>query len=84
MEIVNLRPPYRPQDEALFDLQFGPNLRIFNLALRRFSDGRYRVLAPNAFGKHSASFTPELAIEITKAALAAMGGAKPDDRTKAA
>ncbi|PLU37988.1 hypothetical protein BMJ27_07445 [Sinorhizobium medicae] len=74
MEILNLRPPYRPQDMALFDLQIGPHLRIYNLALRRLPNGHVRILAPNAYGKHSASFHHELAIEITKAALAAMGG----------
>lgn len=50
MEIINLRPPFRPQDAALFDLQIGPHLRLFNLSIRRLHSGRYRILAPNAFG----------------------------------
>ena len=79
MEIVNLRPPYRPQDEALFDLQIGPHLRLFNLALRKLPNGMYRVLAPNAFGKHSASFHPELAQKITNAAVAAISGGAAHD-----
>lgn len=80
MEILNLRPPLRPQDEANFDLQFGPHLRIYNLAIRRLPNGYHRILAPNAAGKHSASFHQELAIEITKAALAAMGGDSADGK----
>lgn len=81
MEILNLRPPYRPQDEALFDVQIGPHLRIYNLALRRLPNGHHRVLAPNAAGKHSASFHPELANAIAKAVLAKLGGQRADDAT---
>lgn len=74
MEVLNLRPPYRPQDVAVFDLQIGEHLRIYNLTLRRLPNDRHRVLAPNAWGKHSASFHPALAEQITAAAVAAMGG----------
>jgi hypothetical protein len=74
MEIINLRPPFRPQDAALFDLQIGPHLRLFNLSIRRLHSGRYRILAPNAFGKHAATFHPVLAEQITQAAVAAIGG----------
>jgi len=83
MEILNLRPPYRPQDEVNFDLQIGPHLRIFNLALRRLPSGHFRILAPNAYGKHSATFAPELATEITDAVRAAMRGKPANDRISA-
>jgi hypothetical protein len=84
MEVKNLRPPYRPQDLAEFDLQIGPHLRIFSLAIRRLPDGRYRILAPNAAGKHSASFHPTLCVEIVEAVLAAMGGFTANDNTRSA
>jgi hypothetical protein len=86
MEVKNLRPPFRPQDLAEFDLQIGPHLRIFSLAIRRPPDGRYRILAPNAAGKHSASFHPALCANIVDAVLAAMGGstANDDDHRSAA
>ena len=74
MQVINLRAPYRPQDLAEFDLQVGPHLRIFSLSIRRLADGRYRILAPNAAGKHSASFHPVLCAEIVDAVLTAMGG----------
>ncbi len=78
MEILQVRPPTRPRDTAMFDIQIGPHLRLYNLILRAAGDG-FRVLAPSAFGKHSATFTPELAAEITKAALAAIGGRKANE-----
>lgn len=84
MEILNLRPPLRPQDEANFDLQFGPHLRIYNLALRRLHNGYHRILAPNAAGKHSASFHPELNSKIVAAEMAKLGGQRADDERSAA
>lgn len=84
MEIVNLRPPYRPQDMAEFDLQIGHHLRIFNLAIRRLPNGHYRIIAPNAAGKNSASFAPTLSAEIVSAALAAIGGKSANDNHRAA
>lgn len=74
MEITDVRPTGRPKDIAVFDVQIGPHLRLYNLTLRRTPDGRLRTLAPNAAGKHSASFHPELAEKITLAAAAAIGG----------
>ncbi len=78
MEILQVRPPTRPRDVAMFDVQIGPHLRLYNLILRAAGDG-FRVIAPSAFGKHSATFTPELAAQITKAAVAAMGGRKANE-----
>ncbi|WP_165219527.1 hypothetical protein [Affinirhizobium pseudoryzae] len=74
MKIINVRPGGRPKDLAVFDIEIGPHLRLYNLTLRKSPDGRLRTLAPNAAGKHSASFHPELAEQITRAAVAAMGG----------
>ncbi|CDZ60350.1 Hypothetical protein NGAL_HAMBI2605_09640 [Neorhizobium galegae bv. orientalis] len=84
MEILNLRPPFKPQDQANFDLQVGPHLRLYNLAIRRLPNGYFRIMAPNAFGKHSATFAPAMAAEITEAVLAAMGGKQANDRSEAA
>lgn len=82
MEILNLRPAWRPQDEALFDVQIGPSLRLNNLALRQLHNGHYRIIAPKTAGTRSATFAPQLAIEITDAVLAKLGGHKAhDERT---
>lgn len=78
MQVIELRPPTRPRDAAMFDIQIGPHLRLYNLILRAAGDG-FRVIAPSAFGKHSATFTPELAAQITKAAVAAIGGRKANE-----
>ena len=79
MQILEMRPPTRPRDAAMFDIQIGQDLRLYNLILRAAGGGRFRILAPNAFGKHSATFAPQLAAEITKAAVAAMGGRKANE-----
>lgn len=81
MKILDVRPPGRPKDLAVFDIEMGPHLRLYNLTLRRSPDGRLRTIAPNAAGKHSASFHPELAEQITRAAVAAMGGHAANDNT---
>ncbi|MDI5926451.1 hypothetical protein QBK93_17380 [Rhizobium leguminosarum] len=74
IEITETRPPWRAADLCVFDVQVGPSLRIFNLALRRMPNGFHRIMPPNACGKHAVSFAPPLAIEITKAVLAKIEG----------
>ncbi|MBY5630410.1 hypothetical protein HFO42_20185 [Rhizobium leguminosarum] len=84
IEIIEVRPPWRPADACVFDAQIGPNLRLYNLAMRRLPNGFARILAPNAYGKHSATFAPPLAAEILKALEAAMGGAQAYENDRAA
>lgn len=79
MKIIDVRPPGRPKDLAVFDIEIGPHLRLYNLTLRKSPDGRLRTLAPNAAGKHSATFHPDLAEQITRAAAAAIGGLAAND-----
>ncbi|MFC3164961.1 hypothetical protein [Ciceribacter thiooxidans] len=79
MEIHNLRPAAGRNERALFDVQIGPHLRLFSLVLKEGPDGRLRTFAPKAFGKHAASFHPELAQQITDAAVAVMEGKAAND-----
>lgn len=58
---------------AHFDVQLG-HVRLFGLLLREFADGKRRTIAPNAAGRHAATFHPETAEKITAAATAALGG----------
>ncbi|PLU03810.1 hypothetical protein BMJ29_21000 [Sinorhizobium medicae] len=74
MQILSIRPTAGVKEAAYFDVEISPHLRLFNLILRRTPDGRFRTFAPKAFGKHAASFHPELAQQITDAAAAALGG----------
>ncbi|CAN7313052.1 hypothetical protein LJR251_001627 [Rhizobium rhizogenes] len=83
MEIHNLRPAAGTNERAIFDVQLGPHLRLFNLTLKESPDGRLRTFAPKAFGKHAASFHPELAQQITNAAVAAINGGAACDRSAA-
>ncbi|APO75108.1 hypothetical protein AM571_CH02299 [Rhizobium etli 8C-3] len=83
MEIHNLRPAAGRNERAIFDVQIGPHLRLYSLTLKEGPDGRLRTFAPKAFGKHAASFHPELAQQITNAAVAAMNGGAASDRSAA-
>lgn len=58
---------------AHFDVELG-HIRVFGLLLREFADGTRRTIAPNAAGRHAATFHPETAEKITAAASAALGG----------
>lgn len=80
MEIHNLRPAAGRNERAIFDVQIGPHLRLYSLILKEGPDGRLRTFAPKAFGKHAASFHPELAQQITNAAVAALSGGAAHDR----
>ncbi|MEO4000332.1 hypothetical protein [Mesorhizobium sp. CAU 1732] len=64
---------------ATFDVEIGDHLRIYNLQLRQSPAG-LRTIAPNACGKHAATFHPVLAEQITKAAEAALGSHTADAR----
>jgi len=74
MHITNLRPsPPGSGKLAVFDVEM-PTIRLFNLTLKLGADGLPRVWAPNAHGRHAASFHPDLSHEIAQAAMVALGG----------
>ncbi|WP_287322429.1 hypothetical protein [Mesorhizobium sp.] len=76
MKILEIRPTAGSKTLAYFDIELGEHLRIYNLMLRRGLDGKLRTLAPNACGKHSATFHPILAEQISQAAAAAFNGGR--------
>ncbi|MEF2548528.1 hypothetical protein VQ045_15315 [Aurantimonas sp. E1-2-R+4] len=76
MLILNVRPTFGEKVLATFDLELGGNLRLYNMALRRTPDGRLRSVAPKALGKHAATFAPDLADQISRAAHAALEGGR--------
>lgn len=75
MEILSIRPAAGPKTLAYFDLEIGGHLRIYNLMLRSTPSG-LRTVAPNACGRHAATFHPELAFQITEAAKSALDGGR--------
>lgn len=84
MEIHNIRPVADgSRERAIFDAQIGPHLRLFSLVLKEGPDGKLRTHAPKTRGKHSASFHPLLAQEITNAAVAALNGGAAYGRSAA-
>jgi len=80
MKILAIRPAAGPKDVAFFDVELSPQLRMFNLILRRGQHGGLRTYARKAAGKHAASFHPDLAEQITRAATAALRGGSHVDR----
>lgn len=73
MRILNVEPVTHPgggmRTLALFDLELSSDTRLYGLRLMEAPDGRRIVYAPNANGgRRLATFSPELAAEISKAA----------------
>lgn len=82
MEVLSIRPAVGTKTLAYFDLAIGDHLRLYNLQLRT-TPGGPRIVAPKACGKHAATFHPALAEQITRAAVAALGGPTADDQRAA-
>jgi hypothetical protein len=80
LRILNVRPAAGPKTLAYFDVEIGDHLRIYNLQLRDTPVG-LRTVAPNACGKHAATFHPALAAKISEAAAVTLGGQQPHDLT---
>ena len=78
MRILSIRPAAGTKVVAHFDVEVDEHLRVFNMELRRMPDGQWRSFAPKSSGKHAASFHPDLATEITRAAAAALKGMQPN------
>jgi hypothetical protein len=73
MEVIDIRPQHGGGNTvALFDVQLGEHIKMFNLKLVRGRDGM-RVYAPSAFGSNVAAFTVKLADQMIRAAMAALG-----------
>ncbi|MER9032412.1 hypothetical protein [Mesorhizobium sp. M0674] len=75
MNIIAIRPAAGPKTLAYFDLEIGGHLRIYNLILRRNTEGKLRTVAPQACGKHAVTFLPKFAEQISQAAAAALRAA---------
>jgi hypothetical protein len=73
MKVISIRPTAGAKTLAYFDVEMGEHLRLYNLQLRQTPVG-LRTVAPNACGKHAATFHPTLAEQITAAAAAALNG----------
>jgi hypothetical protein len=77
MKILAIRPaPPGAGTKTLahFDVEISEHLRLYNLTLRETGTGKLRTIAPNAAGKHCATFHPVLAEQITRAAAAVLDG----------
>ncbi|RVD40383.1 hypothetical protein EN858_21820 [Mesorhizobium sp. M4B.F.Ca.ET.215.01.1.1] len=84
LNILDIRPepPGSGSTLARFDLQLTPTCRLFNLKLVDGPRG-VRAYAASAFGTNTATFHPDLADDIRRAALAALGEKTAHDRIAA-
>jgi hypothetical protein len=67
---------------ARVDVELDVGVRLYNLTLKRGQDGSHRVWAPHAFGRWTATFSPELSAAIAAAALSHLkaSNCQHDDR----
>jgi hypothetical protein len=80
MRILSIRPaPPGGKVLATFDAEVLPGIRLFDLSLRRGTDGGLRVYAPNAFGRHTATFSTDI---VTDLAALAQTELSPNDCTR--
>lgn len=73
MRIISLRPVGRGTTLAYLDLEVD-GLRLFDIELRRASDGTLRAWAPQRGGRAVGAISVDLAKQVTQAAVAAMEG----------
>ena len=84
MRILSIDPhPWpgegRLRNIAKFDVELTDSIRLYAMRLLQTAGGKHLVYAPSAGGKRCASFAPDLAIEITSAAVAALEDRKSND-----
>ena len=78
MRIVGLRPADSAAEHglvAIFDAEVAPGVRISRINLKRNQHGEFRVFGPRIGSGAVAFFTPEVLIELTALAKAALKGA---------
>ncbi|RWE49275.1 MAG: hypothetical protein EOS79_07610 [Mesorhizobium sp.] len=73
MKVLDIRPapPGVGRTVAHFDVQLTPDCRLYGLRLVEAGGGRHLTYAPNSHGIRVATFTRELADQISRAASAA-------------
>lgn len=75
MRVTNLHPEHRATGRttslmATFDVELNGHVRLFGLRLMETPDGKRIVYSPNGNGgRRLATFSPELAREMTRAAI---------------
>lgn len=79
MKILNISPALHAGADrfpcvATFDAEIAGTLRLYGLRLLKSPSGRLLTYAPKTSGKRCATFAPDLADQITAAAIAALGG----------
>ena len=87
MKILSIRPlPHGGGEKNLarFDVEISEHLRLYGLLLRQWPDGTRRIAAPQANGRHMATFHSALAAEITDFASSAFEGLNANEHFRAA
>ncbi|MER8921704.1 hypothetical protein [Mesorhizobium sp. M0802] len=79
MKILKIRRSHASGADARFDIALNDQLRLFGLHLTKNENGSWRTYAPRNSSVRVASFHPELAEQITRAAVAALEGEAHDE-----
>lgn len=73
MRIMYMNPVFedrgRNQCVATIDIELTEQIRLYGLRLLRMEDGQFRIFAPQAGKRRTATFSPDLAARITELAL---------------
>lgn len=70
MRILETRPvPAGNAGLCRVDVELNGGVKLFNLTVKRGQDGTHRVWAPHAFGRWTATLSPDLGAAIAAAAL---------------
>lgn len=81
MNIISYWPaPEGGRTKAHFDIEIMEGLRICGLKLVVNEQGQYRTIAPQLGTRRTVTMLPEVATQITGAAVARMKGLQPNDR----
>ncbi|MDF2811120.1 MAG: hypothetical protein K0S56_2151 [Microvirga sp.] len=85
MKILDTRlMPQGMSGIARVDVELDCGVRLYNLTVKRGQDGSHRVWAPHAFGRWTATFSPELSVAIAAAALSHVKASNCPDERRAA
>lgn len=77
MQVLYVRPNTEPDRGgthcvATIDIEFSHDLRMYGLRLLRMADGQFRLFAPQAGTRKTATFAADTAARLTDMALRAL------------
>ena len=78
MRLLHARPLVEPDKGGhtclgTIDLELSSDVRLYGLRLLKMKDGKHLLFAPQSGPRRTATFSPELALQLTAMAMDALG-----------